>query len=270
MTISALNRLYQKIRRIITDGKPITIIKYHSISNVSDPHSISPKAFLQQAEFISKHYNIAQLKQLKDTFSNINDFDQRTVIFTFDDAYSDFFEIANPILYKLSIPCTLFIPSGLIGKYNEWDSHLPNYIKRPIMTSSQLIELKKQGLVDFGSHTVDHISMVNLPISEMRKQAVQSKNTLEDLFNSPITMFSYPFGHFSKITTRVLLAAHYDLAVTSRWDTLNTGKCILDLKRISLSEEDTYSDIRAKIDGLYDIKAVKYIKRLYGRLKPTI
>ena len=269
MIISAINKLYLSARHIITHGKPITIIRYHSISNISDPYNVSPKAFQLQAEFISRHYNIAPLSQLNKTFFINNNVNQRTVIFTFDDAYSDFFEIAYPILDNLAIPCTLFIPTGFIGKFNEWDSQLANYIKRPIMTSRQLIDLKKQGLVDFGSHSVHHKSMVNLSMSEMKRQAGESKNTLEDLFDSPITMFSYPFGHFSKITTRVLLQANYDIAVTSRWGTLNTDKRILNLNRIILSEGDTYNDIRAKIDGLYDIYYIKglgYIKRLGSRL----
>jgi peptidoglycan/xylan/chitin deacetylase (PgdA/CDA1 family) len=252
MMISAINKLYSSARRIITHGKPITIIRYHSISNISDSYTISPKAFLLQAEFISKKYNVARLKQIKNLFS-INNDDKRTVIFTFDDAYSDFFEIVYPILDKFSISCTVFIPSGFIGKYNEWDIHLSNYKRRPIMTSRQLIDLKKKGFVDFGSHSVHHRSMANLSMSEMKKQAVESKKTLEYILDSPITMFSYPFGHFSKVTREILLESQYDIAVTSRWGTLNTSRQILNLNRIYLSEGDTNEDILAKIEGQYDI-----------------
>src|SRR3990172_5021902 len=98
MIISALNKLYLSARRIIANAQPITILRYHSISNISDPYSISPEAFRLQAEFISEHYNISRLNQLKDAFSlHNNNLAQRKVVFTFDDAYSDFFDIAHPI-----------------------------------------------------------------------------------------------------------------------------------------------------------------------------
>lgn len=263
MIISAMNNFFLGAKRIFTNGKPLTIITYHSISDRSDPNSISPKDFLQQAEFISKNYNISRLKQTKDILSVNNNNDNRTVIFTFDDAYLDFYETAYPILEKLSIPSTVFIPSWYIGKYNEWDLHLDKYIKRPIMTSKQLIDLKKQGMVDFGSHTAHHISMTKSSISEMEKEVKESRKELENIFGSPITMFSYPFGHFSKITRRVLLESRYDIAVTSRWGTLNTSDNLLNLKRIFLSRSDTHDDIRAKIDGLREIDYVIRIGSIF-------
>lgn len=265
MEISAINKLYLWGRRAITNGKPITIIKYHSISNMPGPYNVSPNAFLLQIEFIKKNYNIARLSQIKDLFSIRDDGDNRTVILTFDDAYSNFFEIAYPILDRLSIPSTIFVPSGFIGKHDTWDSCLSNYVKRPIMTSRQLIHLKKQGLVDFGSHSVNHQSMANLPVSEMKKEALESKTTLENVLQSPISMFCYPYGHFSKMTTRVLVEAHYDIAVTSRLGASNNYKSILNLKIIYLCEKDTHGSIEAKINGLHDIcyiKGYRHIERL--------
>lgn len=269
MKISSLNEMYLGARRVLSSGKPITILRYHSISKTPDPYTISPEKFELQAEFISRNYNVARLSSLRDGSLLNNHSVKRTVIFTFDDAYCDFIDIAYPILERLSIWSTMFVPSGLIGKTNTWDSGIPNYVMRPIMSSRQLVQLKTRGLVDFGSHSVSHQSMANLPLLEMKRQVIESKNTLEDILDCSITMFSYPYGHFSQITKKVLLDSCYDIAVTSKWGTLSTCGMLLNLRRIYLTENDTCSSIEAKIDGMHDIyylRGFRHIEKLGLRL----
>ena len=262
MTIPAINRLYLSARGVISNCKPITIIRYHSISNTPDPFAISPEAFLLQAEFISASYPIVRLSQIKDLLSDSSGDNKRMLIFTFDDAYCDFFDTAYPILEKFSIPSTVFVPSGRIGKNNTWDSGMPNYLRRSVMNSRQLIQLQKIGLAEFGSHSVDHPSMEKLSVNEMTRQALESKATLEEILDRSITMFSYPYGHFSEMTTKVLIDSRYDLAVTSTWGTSNTSRKIMNLRRIYLNEKDTHDDIRAKIDGLHDISHIRGVRHI--------
>ena len=265
MIVAGLNSLYLAAKRVVTNAKPITILTYHSISDNRDHYTIGPKAFARQIECVLKNYNVVRLKDIRTAFSNGK---HRSVILTFDDAYRDFIEAAYPVLKGHSVPCTVFAPSGLLGKENEWDSsHRANYLKKRILSSDQLVELNSEGLVDFGSHSVDHKSMSHLSIAEMRKQALESANTLENLLDRRITMFSYPYGHFSATTTRVLLEAKYEIAVTTKWGTLNGEHNILNLKRITLREEDTESDIRAKIDGdndIYYVRGVGFRLRSYS------
>lgn len=269
MKSSFLNEIYLGASRVLSNSKPITILRYHSISKTSDPYTISPEKFELQAEFISRNYNIARLSKLRDGLLLNNHSVNRTVIFTFDDAYCDFLDVAYPILERRSIWSTLFIPSGLIGKANTWDSEVLNYVRRPILSSGQLIQLKKRGLVDFGSHSVSHESMDSLSLTEMKRQVVESKDVLEDILDCPITMFSYPYGHFSKATKKVLLDAHYDMAVTSKWGTLSTHSMLMNLRRIYLTENDTESSIEAKINGMqdmYHLRGFRHIEKLGLRL----
>ncbi len=156
------------------------------------------------------------------------------------------------ILDRFNVPSTIFVPSGLIGKHNLWDSG-KNNLKRNLMNARQLLELKQEGLVTFGSHSIDHQSFRNLSINEMRKQATVSKETLEELFNHSIKMFSYPYGYFSNLSTNVISDAGYEIGVTTRWGTMNSKKHILRLKRISFLESDDYDIIRAKIEGKHDL-----------------
>ena len=261
------SNVYLSLKQAITNSRLITILGYHSISNIPDKYadSISIETFRRQAEFISKNYNIARLGQLQDIFSKPERGDKRTVIVTFDDAFSDFFENAYPILERLAIPSTIFIPSGYIGKENDWDSGLQNYVKRPIMTVPQLIHLKKQGLVDFGSHSVDHKDMTSLSMEEMIRQALESRRTLEQILGLPIFMFAYPYGLCSRTTKRVLAEANYDIAVTCRSSTSNNCDNLLNLNRLFLTEKDINGTIQAKIDGMHEL--YHDMRNIYWQIK---
>lgn len=250
---------YLKANQALNFKTKITIVTYHSVSPNSYKYAITPKTFNRQMEFIKENYQIIRLNQIADAFNHCRK-EVRKLIITFDDAFASFYQFAYPTLRRLSIPCTIFIPSALIGRYNVWDSHKGLLPKIQIMDKQELLTLSREGLVDFGSHTINHVSMRNLAPDEMRRQAVDSKKELETLFGLPITMFAYPYGQLgdmSKLTTRILSEAGYEIAVTTRWGTLQTSRKILELKRIFFDEQDSHADLSAKIEGSYDWLALK-------------
>jgi peptidoglycan/xylan/chitin deacetylase (PgdA/CDA1 family) len=50
------------------------------------------------------------------------------------------------------------------------------------------------GLIEIGAHTVLHPSLGHIDVQAQRHEIFQSKATLEDLLQMPVTSFSYPFG----------------------------------------------------------------------------
>lgn len=252
-------KYYSKLNQAITRKKKITIVSYHSISPISHRYAITPRTFDGQIAFIKQNYKVIKLNQIPEAFGN-DEKGVRQLVVTFDDGFSNFFQFAYPILQKHSIPCTMFLPSGLIGQYNVWDSKRDFLPKIEIMNKQELLALKSGGLVDFGSHTIDHVSMRNLSRDEMKRQVVDSKKQLEDLFGFRIYMFAYPYGRLgnvSRLSRKILSESGYEIAVTARWGTLQSHQNILDLKRIFVDEEDDNEDIRAKIEGHYDWFAMK-------------
>lgn len=233
--------------------KSITIVVYHSIMNVPDICTIGPSAFYRQIDFIRSNFSIIRLNEIKEAM--VDQELVRRVVITFDDAFSDFYEFAYPLLEKFKIPSTVFVPTGFIGEFNDWDFPFNKCHKKSVMNTDQLQELHETQLVDFGSHTIDHLRMSKLPIKEMRYQAARSKKTLEDLLRTSVTMFAYPYGRlldFSPLTTQVISEEGYEIGVTAHWGTRNSIRDILCLRRIYLRETDSESTIRSKIEGHYD------------------
>lgn len=241
------------------EKKPVSILTYHSIGRPLDPYTISPEAFARHVRFIRDRYTVLPLQDIAGYLEDERP-DSRAVVITFDDAFLDFYEVAYPILRKSAIPCTVFVPSGLIGESNEWDADGDVCHRKPLMRAGHLRELHKAGLASFGSHTVDHVRMTLLSPREMRRQAADSKAALEDVIGAKVTMFAYPYGQlddFSDTTATVLAKTGYTIAVTSHWGTCNSLRDILRLKRIFFTEGDSDWVIGRKIEGWYDWMALK-------------
>jgi peptidoglycan/xylan/chitin deacetylase (PgdA/CDA1 family) len=230
---------------------------YHSVNPERDDYSLTPQRFRDQMALVARDFSVVRLENIHEAFLGSH---ERKVIVTFDDAFVDFLEYALPVLAEFQIPATVFVPTGLVGRFNEWDLQLNHVTRKRIMDVSALRQVSASGLVDLGSHTVDHLRMRHLPPGDMRLQAVTSKLWLEDTFGKAVTTFSYPFGQrddFSAVTTNMLAEAGYEAAVTTCWGTRNSARRVLSLRRIHFREDEDLETVRAKIGGWYDWIALK-------------
>lgn len=252
-------RYYQRVRRSVTAAKGLTIVMYHSVCEQPDDYVISPEAFARQIDFLAHNYRIIRLSNIHAELADERNHD-RCVVVTFDDAFSDFLEFAYPVLERASVPCSVFVPTAYIGGTNRWDTDRGAVPIRQVMSADDILRVHNEGLVEFGSHTVDHVSMAHAPYDEMLRQAVDSKRELEALLGVPTSTFAYPYGqldNYSETTTRVLAEAGYAAAVTTHWGTLNSPGAPLTLRRIHFRESDSAAVLRAKVEGDYDWIAAK-------------
>lgn len=251
-------RYVQRARRTLGPGRALTILEYHSIDPVPHRFAITPDTFERQLDLIQSRYEIVRLRDVP-ALLRAGDA-KRRVVLTFDDAYVDFARHALPRLAERSIPATVFVPTAFIGGVNAWDQHIDGVPLRHIMTGQELRAIQATGLVDLGSHTIDHVRMSRIEEGEMRRQAQGSRATLEHLLQVPVRSFAYPYGMLddcSPTAERVLAEAGYDVAVVSHWGTVNSAANLLSLRRIALAERDDDETITAKIEGAYDWIAIK-------------
>jgi len=120
----------------------------------------------------------------------------RDFLLCFDDGYECTFSDAFPILDRFGFKSMIFVPSGFIGKDNDWDHHLLGR-RFKHLNAEQLKILIKSGWV-IGSHTITHRALTNLTENEIRRELSESKTQLEDMFEIPVNWISYPFGRYNK------------------------------------------------------------------------
>lgn len=79
-----------------------------------DPGLISatPATFEHQMHYLAKHYQVVSLEEVLEAVGKRTFFPKRSVLITFDDAYCDFTDYAWPILKRLRLPATIFVPTA--------------------------------------------------------------------------------------------------------------------------------------------------------------
>lgn len=269
-TLMAEDGLGRRIARALTrtvcglvpdgaQGYPVTVVTYHSISDVPGPYTVAPDSFRRQIEFIHQRYEVIRLLHVPDVLKQRSG-SVRRVVLTFDDGYHDFIEHAFPALRDFQLPSTVFVPSAYLGGENVWDVETGTSVSKPLMNARQMRWLQGTGLVEFGSHTEHHVRMTAVSQATAHKEAARSKQELEAVLGQPVRCFAYPYGQLDDLspsTTAILRDVGYAVGVTTHWGTRQFGRNLLKLRRVWFRTEDGPADLRAKIEGNDDWIAMK-------------
>ena len=96
----------------------VTILAYHRIATPGDQPELAPTlidafpvAFEAQMRYLAARYNVISSWDLVRALREGYTLPRRAVIITFDDGYRCFKETAWPILRRLGLPVTLFVPT---------------------------------------------------------------------------------------------------------------------------------------------------------------
>jgi len=107
----------------------------------------------------------------------------RPVVITLDDGYADLYTAAFPVLSAHDFKAVAYIVSGFIGR--------PGYA-----TADQIVQMDHNG-IEIASHTVDHANLARSSAGSVRRELIESKQSLERLLGHPVLDFAYPSGKFN-------------------------------------------------------------------------
>lgn len=155
---------------------------------------------------------------------------KKRIALSFDDGYSDLLTLAYPILHARNIPFTAFISPGFLGK----DGYL---------TSEQLLMLAADPLVTIGSHSMTHLPLAGKDAEIQRNELLESKELLELLLGTEVSLFAYPNGQSDETTFRILTETQYYkyAFLASGGGLRNTDKTPFALPRLR-ADEKTYHE----------------------------
>jgi peptidoglycan/xylan/chitin deacetylase (PgdA/CDA1 family) len=111
---------------------------------------------------------------------------------TFDDGHISNFEFGVPVLQSRAIKATFFITVGRTGQ------------RRDYMGWQELRELIQAGQL-IGAHGWSHALLTHCNASELHRELVDARLTLEHKLGIPITTMSLPGGRYNR---RILTACH--------------------------------------------------------------
>lgn len=193
------------------DPVRVPILMYHYVEVPTDPKDtlrrsldVFPSTFESQLSTLLSHgYTPIFMKDLASHFEGKQQLPAKPIILTFDDGYRDFYTDAYPILQKYHVKATNYVISGFLG--------YPNY-----MTKDQVQAISSSGLVEVAAHTVHHVYLKDQKPDVIEREMVESKVALEQLINTSVINFAYPYGALDENAVQLASRSGFSTAVSTK------------------------------------------------------
>lgn len=172
--------VYKKTKRLaihsynnLTDGREkVLILVYHRVLEgaLFNPlnNIVTKLNFIKQVEEIAKKYPVTTLTDIIGQSQSMQPKARTQVVLTFDDGYSDNYDIVLPILQKKGLPAAFFLISDYInGNFPLWDWQIFNILNDNTMVRSINIEGRviRQGAFESRTSYIFRILARMKPIS---------------------------------------------------------------------------------------------------------
>lgn len=147
------------------NSKKVTIVMYHYVRDLKHSRYPEIKAldislFYEQIAYLQKHYQFITMEMLIDSLGNDSALPDKSVLLTFDDAYSDHFKYVFPLLDKHKIQGSFFPPVKAITEHMVLDVNKIHFILAAESDKSKIISEIKNELDKFRKeYNLDDISV---------------------------------------------------------------------------------------------------------------
>jgi peptidoglycan/xylan/chitin deacetylase (PgdA/CDA1 family) len=250
-------------------AKRIPILMYHSISDSEadgrHPYydtRTSPRVFDQHMKFLRDHnYSVISPEAVVAKFDEQDFGDQKCAVITFDDGFRDFYTNAFPILTKYGFAATMYLPTAYIQQQTQ------SFKGIDCLSWNEVRELHRARM-QFGSHTVTHPVLKQIPHAELETEVGRSKQTIEQELGAAVTSFAYPYAFpeedraFTGRLRGALENAGYQNGVSTVIGSTHAPEDKFFMKRLPANSWDDPALLEAKLAGDYDwLRAPQYLQK---------
>ncbi len=174
------------------------VLCYHAVSPDWDvPLAVTPERLEQQVRRLLRlGFRPARL-----TDAVLLPKHERTFVVTFDDAFRSVLRLAQPILDRLGVPATLFVPTGWVGdehRHAQWENMTQwrrdgREDELELMDWDEIRVLADRGW-EIGAHTHTHPFLTRLDDAALAEELVRSREIVEAQLSRRCLSIAYPFG----------------------------------------------------------------------------
>ena len=219
------------------------VIQYHKIDKPG-PGSLvrggftPPHRFARQMTFLKKSgFAFYTVSALIEHFLEHDRFPERGIAVTLDDGWQDNYTNAFPVLRSLGLVATVFIVPSCLGQ-SSIKAGAEGEAARPHLSPAQVLEMSAAG-IEFGSHSLNHRLLHQLPREEVVIEVEEAKRQIEQLTGKECKTFAYPAGYYNQQAQQIIAAAGHIAAFSTTYgpdDTLD----LFALNRIEILRRDRF------------------------------
>jgi peptidoglycan/xylan/chitin deacetylase (PgdA/CDA1 family) len=184
--------------------------------------------------YLKRKYAFLDFQDLVDIHNGTKTIATDATVVTFDDGDLSIYAIVYPLLKAFDIPATFFLVPTYIGQvgYMDWDQ---------VREMDHYRNERGEKLFSFGSHSLTHRPLGDLPADEVLFEMRESKRVIESELGNEVIAIALPFGSGSG-DKQVLEAAKesgYLVVRTSKPGAVFASS--LDLMNINAFNVENYS-----------------------------
>lgn len=174
---------------------------------------------------------------------------RRRVVLTFDDGCRCFVRHALPELEARGMCATLFAVSAETGGENRWDSALGE--RRETLASAEELRRASRAGVEVASHGRTHADLTTVTDEALRQELEGSRRELEEILDTPVQTFAYPYGHLDPRVKAQVRSCGYLGAVSIHGKPYGDFKDPYALPRMIVRPGESRIELNLKLRGLY-------------------
>ncbi|MFG0773307.1 polysaccharide deacetylase family protein [Vibrio plantisponsor] len=241
--------------------REIPIIMYHRFIQTDTEKGVHGTYL--HVDMLEKHFKLLKRMGFETlTFCDLADkglihrleYGKRYIIITVDDGYKDNYELLLPLLKKYNFKAVVYIVTG--ENFNRWDVEVPGNPEKHVslMEAKQVKALHDSGLVEIGGHTLTHPRLSQLSRDEQQQQIEQNKFHLEQLLQTKLCSFAYPYGDHNEESKIIAKQAGYQFAVATNRGPLGLHQDKFQIRRIAIFPKTDVFGLWRKVRGNYTFR----------------
>lgn len=201
---------------------------------------VKPEDFEKQIAWFAEHgwhaYTISELAEAQVL-------PDKSFCITFDDGYEDNYLNALPVLEKYGFKATIYLVPHY--GYNSWENFEDKKFDK-LLSKEQIIKMQESGLIEFGSHTLNHQNLLNISREEAKKEIALSKKEVEALTGKACRAFAYPYGKYDEVTAGFVQDAGYENATIVKRG-FYRKETPFEIKRVGILGTESFFDFYLKV-----------------------
>jgi methionyl-tRNA formyltransferase len=261
--------IYSLVRKSRKNSRAAVIL-YHRINDFSrDPLTTDTETFAGHLLVIAKYYRPMTSGELVRRVRKKESIPPTSVLIHFDDAYRDVHTEGRPVLQTVGIHAAAFISSGFVGTDRRFQHDIAKYPFHYENCHREDIRDWIDASLEVGAHTVNHVDLGQCGTEVARREIFASRAQLEEIANSPVSLFSFPFGTPRNITPQaveLVREAGYDALFSAHGGVVNERTDVWDIPRFGVSSVHKPLWLMMEIEGCsLPGLAARVKKTLFGR-----
>jgi len=237
--------------------RPVPVLMYHHINNhKGDMVTVTPEIFERQMRYLHKSgYKTLKPGELLSYIKGDLFLKEKAVLITFDDGWLDNYIYAYPVLKKYGINAAIFIvvrwieeaadrkPSDYanIPAHEESVSLIKRDQASKVVLNWDLIrEMLDSGLVEFHSHTQNHLKCHHLSEDDLSAELTLSKQTIEEKLDRTCDFLCWPMGRYNELTVRTAKDTGYKALFTTDRGVVKQKSDPFAIRRIAVKDSTAW------------------------------